>query len=60
MGRPILFCCPLTGLNVQGYVKAEPADDGSNQYEGVECAACRQTHLVNITTGKLPSDEGRE
>jgi hypothetical protein len=49
---PVIFRCPATGLNVQGWF----ADDGSandgKTYETVTCAACRMVHLVNSKTGK--------
>ena len=57
MGKPILFCCPSTGQNVQGHLTVEPPADGSRQYEALECLSCRRFHLVNVSTGKLLSDE---
>jgi hypothetical protein len=60
MLRTFLFCCPVTGLNVQGSVTAEPSADGSTQYEAMECLACRQRHFVNVATLKLLSDEQDE
>jgi hypothetical protein len=57
MARTFLYCCPRTGLNVQGTVEGEAPTDGSKQYEALECAACRGFHFVNTATLKLLSDE---
>jgi len=47
-------CCPITGLNVQGFVADDPADDHS--FEPVTCNACTRVHLVNPKAGKLISE----
>jgi hypothetical protein len=47
---PFLFSCPNTGQTVQGFVAEEVPDDA---YESITCLACRQTHFVNPTTGKV-------
>ena len=58
MGKPFLFCCPITGQTVQGYSEAtEPAEDERLYYEGVACMACGRFHIVNPATGKLLSEE---
>lgn len=46
-----LFLCPLTGLNVQGWMAEEPIAAG--QYESVECTACRRLHLIDPRTGRV-------
>jgi hypothetical protein len=62
MARPFLYCCPVTGSQVQGAVEAEPTDQVGHYeaYEAVECVACRRLHLVNLTTLKLLSEEIEE
>ncbi|HTS40952.1 MAG TPA: hypothetical protein VMH84_10490 [Xanthobacteraceae bacterium] len=53
-----VFKCPNTSLNVQGFVADDPLKENGNVYESITCLACRQTHLVNPTTGKvLTTDE---
>ena len=47
---PFLFSCPTTGQTVQGFTAEEVLDDA---YESLTCLACRQTHFVNPTTGKV-------
>lgn len=60
MGRPFLFCCPTTGLNVQARDEDdEPAPAGRARYKMFECLACRGFHLVDPSTGKLMSDPDR-
>jgi hypothetical protein len=48
-----LFRCPNTGLHVQGWVADNGSEDTRETYETVSCIACRRTHLVNPTTGKV-------
>ena len=59
MGRPFLYRCPLTGMNVQGMTADdEPIDGGENRLEAVTCLACGLLHLVDPTKGpKPPADE---
>jgi hypothetical protein len=47
-----LFCCPITGSGVQGFLVEEAASDDPNSYTAVGCLACGQLHLVNFSTGK--------
>jgi hypothetical protein len=42
---------------VQGTVEAEALEDGTKQYEALECTACRAFHFVNVATLKLLADE---
>lgn len=57
MSRSVIFCCPTTGLNVQGLLPAETPENGGNLYLAVSCLACGQSHLMNAVTGKLLSEE---
>lgn len=50
--RPILFPCPITGLNVQHLLTAVPEDE-KDCYQSVLCPACARMHLVHNTTGRL-------
>ena len=55
MGRPFLYRCPVTGMNVQGLMSDdEPSADGDIRYEPVMCLACGQLHLVDPFAGPLP------
>ena len=51
-----IYRCPTTGLRIQGWV-ADDADPRANDesYQPVTCLACRQTHLVNPSSGKVVS-----
>ena len=51
-----IYRCPNTGLKIQGWV-ADEADARTNDesYQPVTCLACRQTHLVNPSSGKVVS-----
>ncbi|WP_428661418.1 hypothetical protein [Reyranella sp.] len=60
MMKPILICCPTTGINVQAAVPGEPAVDGVRRYDAIDCAACGRIHLVNAATGKLLAEEDKE
>jgi hypothetical protein len=50
--RTLIFRCPSTGQNVQGWFADDCSDAGSEAYETVSCAACKSVHLVNPATGK--------
>lgn len=50
---PLLFRCPNTGLNVQGWLAEEGPDDEHETYESVTCIACGQFHFVNRATGRV-------
>lgn len=52
----LVFRCPATGLNAQGWFLGEaPIDEGT--YEAVSCLACGQAHLVNRFTGKVLGED---
>ena len=55
----LVFKCPATGQNVQGWFADDGSDTGEESYETVTCTACRSVHLVNPVTGKTlgSSDE---
>jgi hypothetical protein len=57
--RTLIFRCPATGQNVQGWFADDASDAGSESYETVVCTACRNVHLVNPVSGKTlgTSDE---
>jgi len=49
-----VYCCPATGLNVQGFgYESVPAD----RYIAQGCVACGGIHMVNPATGKLVGEE---
>jgi hypothetical protein len=50
---PFLYCCPNTGLNVQGWVADDPSEGEAEIYEAVICTVCTRVHLVNPKTGKV-------
>ena len=55
---PRLFLWPSTGHRVQGWLADNGSVNGDETYEGVNCLACRQVHMVNPKTGKvLGADE---
>lgn len=57
MAKPFVYRCPATGLRVQGFGEPDQAaPDRRVLYVPVECAACRQIHLVNPQTGRLASE----
>ena len=52
---PFLYRCPNTRQAVQGFVAEEVPD---NAYQAITCLACRQSHFVNPTTGKVLGENG--
>ena len=55
----VVFRCPNTGLNVQGWVADDPTEGEAESYEAVTCAACTRVHMVDRKTGRvLGADEG--
>ena len=65
-----IYRCPVTGLNVQGWLSSErpsgnewsigrdPSGPDDNTFETVVCPVCARIHLVNPKTGKtLGADE---
>ena len=61
MGRPFLYCCPISGKNVQGYTDGDEAlHIDENYYVPLECRACGRIHLVNPVSGRLLLDNTKE
>ena len=48
-----LYRCPVTGLNVQGFVADDPTESSEDSFETVTCIACARVHLVNPKTGRV-------
>jgi hypothetical protein len=48
----IVYRCPNTGLQVQGWFADDGSVNGRETYQAVSCAACQQLHFVNPKTGK--------
>jgi len=57
MGVSVVFRCPNTGLNVQGWIADDPAESEAESYEAVTCTACTRLHLINPKTGRMLQDE---
>jgi hypothetical protein len=51
--RPFLYRCPNTHQAVQGFIAEEVPDN-----QAITCLACRQSHFVNPTTGKVLGENG--
>ncbi len=54
---PFIYRCPITGLNVQGWIADDPSEDGET-YEPIACTACTRVHSVNLKSGKVLGDDG--
>jgi hypothetical protein len=48
----LVYRCPATGLNVQGFFADEVPATEADSYESVTCTACTRVHLINRSTGK--------
>jgi hypothetical protein len=54
----IIYRCPNTGLNVQGWFADDPTRaDANDSYEAVLCTACTKLHLINPKTGRTLGDD---
>jgi hypothetical protein len=53
---PFLYRCPNTSQQVQGYFADDPIED-ADEYQSVTCLACRRTHFVNPSTGKVLGED---
>ena len=50
----LLFRCPITGHNVQGWVPEDTRADPPHQvFISLRCSACGQTHAVNPATAEV-------
>ena len=54
-----VYRCPLTGLNVQGWIASDAAES-SDVFEALQCLACGVRHLVNPATGKVIGGNGKD
>lgn len=52
-----LYRCPNTGLQIQGWVAADPTERDDETYEAVTCPVCARIHLVNPKTSKLLGED---
>ena len=48
----ILFRCPNTGQQVQGWLAVDASENGNETCLPLTCLACSQTHLINSKTRK--------
>jgi len=53
MAVSVVFRCPNTGLNVQGWTADDPTEGEAESYEPVICTACTRVHLVDRKTGRV-------
>jgi hypothetical protein len=50
----LLYRCPNTGLQVQGWLDDTPDTElGKESYQGERCPACGKLHFVNAKSGKI-------
>jgi hypothetical protein len=58
MARAFSFRCPARGLKVEVFapLKSAEATPRRRGYEIVSCLTCRDIHVVDRTTGRLPFD----
>ena len=50
----VIFRCPRTGFNVQGWMAEEtPAEAAAQVFVSVPCSACGQAHLVDPASGAV-------
>jgi hypothetical protein len=53
----LIYRCPNTGMNVQGWFADEVAAKADEHaFVSTSCTACAHTHLVNPRTGKVIGD----
>jgi hypothetical protein len=58
MGKPFLYRCPVTGLNVQGMTSDDETSGGQeDRLEMVQCLACGGVHLVDPANAPKPPAE---
>ncbi len=51
------YCCPTSGLDVQGWIADAPTDEDAARFDAVTCVVCGRLHLVCAKTGKLMEDD---
>jgi hypothetical protein len=50
----VLFRCPITGHNVQGWIPDDTGADPPHQvFVSLRCGACGQMHAVNPATAEV-------
>ena len=50
----LLFRCPITGHNVQGWIPEDlQADPAQQLFVSLRCSACAQLHAVNPATSEV-------
>jgi hypothetical protein len=50
----LIFRCPITGHNVQGWIPEDiRADPPQQVFVSLRCSACGQTHAVNPATAEV-------
>lgn len=52
----IVYRCPKTGENVQGWLPADISENEGVTYESLQCAGCTRIHFVNRATSQLRDD----
>ncbi|TMJ01244.1 MAG: hypothetical protein E6G97_16810 [Alphaproteobacteria bacterium] len=57
--RVVSYYCPATGKKVDGWVYELDSDESTKIYDVVGCTACQGIHLVNLTTSKALTGQGR-
>jgi len=57
--RPLIFKCLATGLKVQGLIDEELISPNTISVS-VDCPICKRPHLINLATGKAPSNEAKD
>ena len=51
-----IFKCPKFGVNVQGWIAEDPDAYAADEFVAIECMACKQSHLINVKTGRGPGE----
>jgi hypothetical protein len=58
---PLIYRCPVTGMNVQHWIAEAGLVTGeTDSYVSVSCAACARGHLVNLATGRVLELDGNK
>jgi hypothetical protein len=56
MARPIVFKCPVTGMNVQHWLADVPENE-KDRHSPVVCLACTKTHFIHNSTGQVLGED---
>jgi len=56
----VVFRCPVVGMIVQGWTRDDDPDETPDHFVGIECVACKQTHLVNAATGRVLGEQAED